>query len=112
MESGRLNAYRLNWVFCSFDLPTITKEDRKNASEFRKLLIKNGFSMFQFSVYGKPCPTYEHAEVVMNAIYENLPYKGNVILFRITDKQFAKMQMIFHKRKDVSKQQWKIIELF
>ena len=34
------------WVFVSFDLPTYTAEERKNAARFRKELIKDGFRMF------------------------------------------------------------------
>ncbi len=36
-----------------FDLPTLTKEDKRNYRQFRKLLIKNGFIMLQESVYCK-----------------------------------------------------------
>lgn len=112
METERLNGFRLNWVFCSFDLPTFTKEDRKKASDFRKMLIKNGFSMFQYSVYARPCPTHEHADAILNSIYNTLPHKGNIILFKITDKQFARIQMIFANRKNSEFQSWKLVHLF
>ena len=36
-----------------FDLPVVTKTDRKNYALFRKNLIKRGFFMIQFSVYTK-----------------------------------------------------------
>ncbi len=112
MKTERINGYRMNWVFCTFDLPTTSKEERKKAQDFRKYLLKNGFSMFQYSVYARPCPSLEHAESVMNTIYNSLPYKGNVILFRVTDKQFGRMLMIFSNRKDPSKQNWQVVSLF
>jgi CRISPR-associated protein Cas2 len=112
MKTERINGYRMNWVFCSFDLPTTSKEERKKAQDFRKYLLKNGFSMFQYSVYARPCPSVEHAESVMNTIYNSLPHKGNVILFRVTDKQFGRMLMIFSNRKDPSKQNWQAVSLF
>ena len=54
MESdrcSRLNQYRSMWVLVFFDLPTNTKTDRKRATKFRKNLLDDGFTMFQFSIY-------------------------------------------------------------
>ncbi len=113
MNSERLNAYRLNWLFCTFDLPTTSKENRKLAHDFRDFLLKNGFIMFQYSVYAKPCSSKEHADSIISKIYNNIPRKGNVILFKITDKQFSKVSMIFSKnRKDPSGIQWLPLEIF
>lgn len=50
-----LNAYRIMWIFVFFDLPTTTRKDRKNASLFRKNILKDGFTMMQFSVYNRHC---------------------------------------------------------
>ena len=47
----RLNQYRSMWVLVFFDLPTETKTERRAAGQFRKKLIKDGFAMFQFSIY-------------------------------------------------------------
>ena len=35
------------WVLVFFDLPTETRKDRKNATLFRKRILKDGFTMFQ-----------------------------------------------------------------
>lgn len=43
------------WLFVMFDLPTMTKKDRKASALFRKQLEKDGFSMHQFSVYIRHC---------------------------------------------------------
>lgn len=50
-EYYALNRYKYMWIYVMFDLPTNTKQQRKNASLFRKMLIKDGFSMLQYSVY-------------------------------------------------------------
>ena len=50
MLSERLNEYRVMWVMVLFDLPTETKKDRKAAADFRKRLMEDGFTMFQFSI--------------------------------------------------------------
>ena len=36
-----------------FDLPVVSKEDRRIYATFRKYLIKNGYIMMQYSVYYK-----------------------------------------------------------
>ncbi|WP_290454125.1 CRISPR-associated endonuclease Cas2, partial [uncultured Muribaculum sp.] len=49
--NSRISEYRVMWVFVFFDLPTETKHQRKQAAKFRKNLICDGFTMFQFSFY-------------------------------------------------------------
>ena len=51
MAFKSLNAYKIMWLFVVFDLPVKTKKDRKNANQFRKNLLKDGFTMMQVSVY-------------------------------------------------------------
>ena len=43
MSEIRLNAYRIMWLFVMFDLPTLTKVDKRNSARFRKDLEKDGF---------------------------------------------------------------------
>src|SRR5690554_7679418 len=57
-----LNGYRIMWLFVFFDLPTDTKKNRRNAGLFRKNLIKDGFTMMQYSVYMRHCASSESAE--------------------------------------------------
>ncbi len=83
------------WVLVFFDLPTETKQDRKNASTFRKKMLADGFQMFQFSIYMRHCSSRENAEVHIIRTKNNLPPKGNVGIMCITDKQFGMME-IFH----------------
>ena len=47
----RLNEYRIMWILVLFDLPTETKKERKAAADFRKHLIEDGFTMFQFGKF-------------------------------------------------------------
>ena len=93
MESyNRLNQYRILWVFVFFDLPTDTKKERKDYARFRKLLIKDGFTMLQYSIYIRHCNSKENAEVHINRVKGFLPPKGEVIVFTLTDKQFGMME--------------------
>ena len=89
METVRLNAYRIMWLFVFFDLPTETKKDRRNYTVFRKKLRQDGFSMMQYSVYIRHCPSRETADVHVKRVKAMLPPKGQVSITMITDKQYG-----------------------
>lgn len=89
----RINEYRIMWVMVLFDLPTDTPAERKAYARFRKSLLKDGFDMFQFSIYVRHCMSHENAEVHTKRVKSFLPKKGKVGIFRITDKQFGMMEI-------------------
>ncbi len=101
---NRFSEYRIMWVLVLFDLPTETKLDRKEYAMFRKQLVKDGFTMFQFSIYLRHCPSAENADVHIARVKRWLPPHGKIGILRITDKQFGDMQ-IFECCKEISKQQ-------
>ncbi len=86
------------WLLVFFDLPTETKTDRKNANLFRKRLLKDGFSMFQFSIYMRHCASRENTKVHIKRVKRFLPPAGFVAMMQITDKQFGMIEL-FHGRK-------------
>ncbi|MFN8309590.1 MAG: CRISPR-associated endonuclease Cas2 [Chitinophagales bacterium] len=81
------------WVLVFFDLPTETKQDRKNYTLFRDRLLDDGFTMFQFSIYLRHCSSRENMEVHIKRTKANLPPKGKVGIMSITDKQFGDMEI-------------------
>jgi CRISPR-associated protein Cas2 len=89
MEQIRLNAYHIMWLFVFFDLPVTTKKERKMASGFRKNLLKDGFSMMQYSVYNRHCASKESAEVHIQRVKNYVPEKGQVSILEVTDKQYG-----------------------
>lgn len=89
------------WIFVFFDLPTETKKERKAASGFRKVLLKDGFTMFQFSIYLRHCSSRENAKVHEKRVKLSLPQKGKVGILSVTDRQFEQMELFF-ARKEVS----------
>jgi len=95
---NRLNEYRVMWVMVFFDLPTETKGDKKNYVVFRKRLEKDGFYMFQFSIYLRHCNSRENAEVHIKRVKQNLPPHGHIGILRVTDKQFGMMELFFGKK--------------
>ena len=99
MDNGLgLSEYRGVWLFAMFDLPVVDIDDRRRYTQFRKLLLKEGFEMLQFSVYARYFPSEEASQSHRKRIRKGLPSDGQVRLLLITDKQFAKME-IFHGKK-------------
>lgn len=84
-----LSHYTIMWLLVCFDLPTDTKIQRRNAAIFRKNLLKDGFSMMQFSVYIRHCATHESMDVHIQTVRTMIPPEGLVSIIRITDKQFG-----------------------
>lgn len=85
------------WVMVFFDLPTKTKKDRRVYSMFRKSLIKDGFSMFQYSIYIRHCASRENTLVHVNRVKSFMPNKGKVVVMTITDKQFGEIKIFVGK---------------
>lgn len=81
-----------------FDLPTITKIDRKKYADFRKLLIKNGYMMIQFSVYSKIFNNRDAATKHIEFIQNNAPNNGHIRIMMVTEKQYSKMRIIIGGR--------------
>jgi len=95
----RINEYRIMWILVFFDLPTETKKDRKAYTRFRKELLKDGFSMFQFSIYIRHCASRENKNVHVKRIKKIIPEKGSVGILAITDKQFGMIEIFEGKKK-------------
>lgn len=89
MSELRLCAYHIMWLFVFFDLPTATKQNRKDSAKFRKELEKDGFTMMQFSVYVRHCPSKENADVHVKRVRTLIPVEGQVSILAITDKQYG-----------------------
>lgn len=112
MRYTRLNEYKVMWVMVFFDLPTETKEQRKAYSDFRKQLISDGFNMFQYSIYVRPCASRENAEVHVKRTQTNLPSDGKVCIMSITDRQFADIKIFEGIKKSKPLTQAIQLELF
>ena len=89
----RFSEYQIMWIFVFFDLPTETNRERKRYAEFRKLLLRDGFTMFQFSIYLRHCPSRENADVHIKRVKSWLPNEGYIGILTVTDKQFGQMEL-------------------
>lgn len=91
----RFSEYRIMWVLVFFDLPTETKKDKKEYALFRKNLQRDGFTMFQMSIYVRHCASMENAEVHIKRVKAFLPKFGHVAIMCITDKQFGDISVFY-----------------
>lgn len=91
------SGYKWMWLFAMFDLPTTEIEMKRDYTRFRKLLLSQGFSMLQFSVYARHCPSEEAGEGVRHQIERAVPGHGQVRLLMVTDKQFSRMAVFYGK---------------
>ena len=112
MKESRLNQYRIMWVMVLFDLPTETKKERRVSASFRKKLIEDGFTIFQFSIYLRHCSSKENAEVHIKRVKSFLPETGDVGIMSITDKQFGMMELFYGQEPEAKQTGWQQLELF
>lgn len=112
MKAERFNAYRIMWVLVFYDLPTETKENMRDANLFRKRLLDDGFSLFQFSMYIRHCPSRENAQVHIKRVKSMLPKAGKVAIMCITDKQFGDIEIFFARNKESPPPTFQQLELF
>lgn len=96
-----ISSYQAMWILVIFDLPVLTKKQMKAAREFRDHLISDGFIMAQFSVYMRHVPTLALKEKHIRRISRIIPEEGSVIIFTMTDKQYADARC-FQGRKTIS----------
>ena len=107
-----ISGYRAVWLFAMFDLPTDTAKARKAYMYFRKNLLKDGFSMIQYSVYVRHCASEENADVHYRRVRNFLPPEGEVRVLQVTDKQFGRMEIFWGKKRKPTPEPPKQLELF
>lgn len=94
-----LSGYRIMWVMVVFDLPVLTKVERKRATRFRKDLLDEGFTMMQLSVYLRFTAGKEQAFALTQRVGRKVPKDGKVDVLFFTDKQYQNIYS-FRGRRD------------
>ena len=95
---SEISGYGAVWLLVMFDLPVDDADARRRYTKFRKELLKDGFLMMQFSVYGRFCASEEAADVHRKRVKRAIPEFGEVRLIHVTDRQFAKMEVLRGKK--------------
>lgn len=98
-----LSGYRLMWIVVMFDLPVLTREERKAATDFRLDLLDLGFEMAQYSVYMRYCVSSHQAETLSTRVADTLPSEGKVNILFFTDKQYERIQSYRGRTREAGK---------
>ena len=77
-----------------FDLPVVTREERKIYAKFRKFLLSDGYDMLQFSVYCRICLGEDAVDKHLRRLESNLPSVGSIRFLQITERQYACMKFL------------------
>lgn len=77
------------WSLVMFDLPVLTKAERREATRFRELLLDLGYQRTQLSVYTRFSPSVNSVLPTIGTIKNSLPEGGEVRILSITDHQWA-----------------------
>lgn len=85
-------------VLCMFDLPVETDIQKRAYRIFRKNLIREGFTMMQYSIYVRICPSREYVKRLESRVQKFIPQEGNVRLLCVTEKQYADMKLLVGSR--------------
>jgi len=79
------------WLLVSFDLPSVTPDNKREYRNFRKTLLENNFDMFHESLYLCWFDNDDKALRYAQTISRNIPQDGLVALWTMTDTQFSRM---------------------
>lgn len=77
-----------------YDLPVVTKANRKRYQQFHSFLIKDGYVMMQFSVYTRIANGLDGVRKHLDRLRAHLPAKGSVRVMAVTEKQYASMVLL------------------
>lgn len=86
--------FRIMRMIVMFDLPTETSTDKRKYRKFRKFLIKNGYTMMQYSVYSKIILNRTVLNYQKLKLKQNAPSKGFVDVLIVTENQYANIETV------------------
>ena len=86
--------FKMGWLIVCFDLPTLTKAQRKAAHDFREWLKDDGYHMVQWSVYARSCVTFARQETHIARVKANLPEEGSVRVLFVTRAQWERSYVL------------------
>lgn len=77
-----------------FDLPTVTKADKRAYTVFRRFLLQDGYDMLQWSVYARIVNGMDAVAKHQQRLAANLPKEGSVRCMKVSEKQYAAMEIL------------------
>lgn len=77
-----------------YDLPVLSRQEKKSYARFHKFLLRNGYDMLQFSIYARLCNGQDTVNKHMARLSAHLPGEGSVRCMQITEKQFTGIKVL------------------
>jgi CRISPR-associated protein Cas2 len=77
-----------------FDLPSVTKAEKRAYVQFRRFLLNDGYDMVQWSVYGRILNGKDAETKHLARLTDNLPPAGSVRCMTVTEKQYAGIRLL------------------
>ena len=77
-----------------FDLPMVTRAEKRAYTVFRRFLLNDGYDIIQFSVYGRILNGSDAEQKHLKRLTANLPPAGSVRVLTVTEKQYASMLLL------------------
>lgn len=81
-------------ILVFFDLPVVTRAERRAYTVFRRFLLNDGYDMIQFSVYGRILNGHDAEAKHLKRLIDHLPPAGSVRCLTVTEKQFAGVKLL------------------
>lgn len=95
-----------------FDLPVETAKQRRAYRQFVKFIKKQGFIMFQESIYVRLSINSSAVENLKKKIEDNVPSEGNVSMLTVTEKQFNDIDFFLGEfQTDIINSDQRVVEL-
>lgn len=86
-------------IIVFFDLPVKTAKEKKIYTTFRRNLIKDGYFMIQYSVYGRLCNGVDSVDKYTERLQKIIPSVGSVRVLTVTEKQYASIRIFAGEKK-------------
>lgn len=86
-----------------FDLPVVTKKDKRNYVLFHNFLKKDGYDMMQFSIYVRICNGQDAVNKHIKRLSMSVPPEGSVRCMQVTEKQYAAMAVLVGEKTEKEK---------
>src|SRR5690606_14929083 len=77
-----------------FDLPMVTKAEKRAYVQFRRFLLNDGYDMMQWSVYSRILNGRDGEAKHFARLVNNLPPEGSVRCITVTEKQYAGVKLL------------------
>jgi CRISPR-associated protein Cas2 len=89
-----LETRRFMRLIVFFDLPMVTKTEKRAYVQFRRFLLNDGYDMVQWSVYARLLNGNDDHQKHLKRLVGHLPPAGSVRCMTVTEKQFAGIKLL------------------